>query len=126
MLFHKNKRTACQFIPESSPFRSSQCKGFKSSYLTFSLRVLPALNLTTFDAGILSFSPVMGLRPSRLALPTTLKVPKPTSVILSPPDKAAETSETNPSTAFYACDLRIPPSLAIFATNSTFVILFPP
>ena len=34
-------------------------------YLTFSLRVLPALNLTTFDAGIVIFLPVRGLRPSR-------------------------------------------------------------
>src|SRR5208282_705983 len=80
----------------------------KFHYLTFSLRVLPALNLTTFDAGILIFSPVRGLRPSRCGLATTLKVPKPTSVILSPPDKAAETAETNPSTALSACDLVIP------------------
>jgi hypothetical protein len=56
----------------------------------------------------------------------TLKVPKPTSVILSPPDKAAETAETNPSTALSACDLVIPPSLAISATNSGFVIFFTP
>ena len=35
------------------------------TYLTFSLRFLPALNLTTFEAGISIFSPVRGFRPSR-------------------------------------------------------------
>jgi hypothetical protein len=76
--------------------------------LTFSLRVLPALNLTTFDAGILITSPVRGLRPSRSDLAPTLKVPKPASVNLSPPDKASETVETNPCTTFSACDLVMP------------------
>jgi hypothetical protein len=42
---------------------------------------LPALNLTTFDAGIFIFAPVRGLRPSRLDLELMLKVPKPTSLI---------------------------------------------
>jgi hypothetical protein len=37
----------------------------KFLYFTFSLRLFPALNFTTFDAGILIFSPVPGLRPLR-------------------------------------------------------------
>src|SRR5208283_1380968 len=53
-----------------------------------------------------------------------LKVPKPTRVILSPVARASETAETNPSTPFSACDLVIPPSFAIFAINSAFVIFF--
>jgi len=43
----------------------AECEGSEFCYLTFSLRVLPALNLTTFEAGILIFSPVRGFRPSR-------------------------------------------------------------
>ncbi len=52
------------------------------------------------------FSPVLGFLPSRAALEPTLKVPKPTRVILSPPDSAPDTAETNPSTAsaFVAID----------------------
>ena len=37
-------------------------EGIKSCYLTFLLRVLPVLNLTTFDTWILIFSPVRAKR----------------------------------------------------------------
>jgi hypothetical protein len=42
----------------------------KFRYLTFSPRVLPALNLTVFDAGILIFPPVLKVpNPSRVIYP---------------------------------------------------------
>lgn len=77
-------------------------------YLILSLKVFPALNFTTLAAGMLIFSPVRGLRPSRAALVPTLKVPKPTSVILSPSESAAEIAETKMSIAFSACALVSP------------------
>ena len=42
-------------------------------------KALPALNLTTFLAGIVMVLPVAGLRPSRSARSVTEKVPNPTN-----------------------------------------------
>ena len=55
-----------------------------SGYFTPSVSLVPALNLTTFLAGIWMVSPDWGLRPSRAARSETEKVPKPTKVTLSP------------------------------------------
>src|SRR5581483_10450716 len=49
-----------------------------------SFSALPALNAGTFDALILMFSPVRGLRPVRAERLRTTKVPKPTSDTSSP------------------------------------------
>ena len=54
------------------------------------------------------------------------KIASTAGITKSQAEKALETAETNPSNAFSACDLVSPTSLAIFATNSAFVISVPP
>lgn len=84
---------------------------------------LPALKRATFLALILITSPVCGLRPLRAARLETEKVPKPTSVTLSPFFKVLVTASTKASMAVFACVFVMPDSSAICAINSALFIV---
>src|SRR6185437_15638477 len=88
---------------------------------TASFRPFPALNFGCFDAAILIFSPVRGLRPSEAARFDTVKVPNPTRRTSSPflRDEAIESKTA--STAFVASDFF---KFAADATASTSSFLF--
>src|SRR5690606_32660274 len=61
-------------------------------YFTASLSLLPALKAGTFDSGIVSVSPVCGLRPTRAERLRVSNVPKPINCTFSPADRASVTS----------------------------------
>lgn len=86
-----------------------------------SLRALPARNFGSFDAGILIFSPVRGLRPSPASRCATVNVPKPTKRTSVPCFKEAAIESKTPSTALAASTLVRP---AIAATDVTRSFLF--
>src|SRR5258708_17237929 len=69
---------------------------------------LPGLNLACFDAAILIFSPVRGLRPSDAAREATENVPKPTRRTSSPSFSASAMTSNTPSTALLASDFLMP------------------
>src|SRR6185369_950175 len=90
---------------------------------TASLRALPGRNLGTLAAAILISLPVCGLRPVRALRVETSKLPKPTSVTLSPFLSASVTAEMNPPTAFSAEALVRAADLATASMSSALVML---
>ncbi len=89
------------------------------------LRFFPALNLGRLAAGIWMRSPVRGLRPTEAFLSTTLNVPKPTSVTLSPRRSAPVTELNTPLTAFAASAFERPEFEATAATRSFLFTCYP-
>ena len=79
---------------------------------------LPGLNLACFDAAILIFSPVRGLRPSDAAREATEKVPKPTRRTSSPPFSASSIASKTASTALLASDFLMSVLLLTASTSS--------
>src|SRR5271166_1773013 len=86
-----------------------------------SRKPFPGLNLGCFEAAILIFSPVRGLRPSDAAREATEKVPKPTRRTSSPPLSASAIASNTASTALLASDFL---SSVLPATASTSSFLF--
>src|ERR1043166_2920134 len=80
--------------------------------LTASFSIFPAEKRTPFVAGILIVSFVWGLCPRRDFLCDTLKVPNPTSVILSPLRRHSVIAPNTESIALSACALLRPTSPA--------------
>ena len=74
-----------------------------SDHFTASFRPFPALNPGTFAAGIITFSPVAGFRPSRAGRFLTSKVPKPRREAFSPAFKASTMEDNVASRAAPAC-----------------------
>src|SRR5690606_33470168 len=87
-----------------------------------SLRALPALNAGFLEALILIVSPVFGLRPWRAARLRTWKVPKPTSVTVSPFLRVLVMTLTIASTALAASVLDSSAASATAATKSPLFI----
>ena len=88
--FIKKART---LIPASVPVQQ-RIYFFALPLAILSVKPFPALNLGTFLALIFKTAPVCGLRPTRAARLETEKVPKPTSVTLSPFFKEDTTART--------------------------------
>ena len=88
-----------------------------------SLKPLPALKAGVLEAAILISLPVWGLRPVRAALLRTSKVPKPTSVTLSPFFRVISTVLVNALRAASASFLDRLASLAIASTSSVLFII---
>lgn len=87
------------------PFKRRALTTLESAYFplfTALANSLPALNFTTFLAGILISFPVCGLRPVRAFLLLTEKEPNPMSWILSPFFKALLIASMVASNAFAA------------------------
>src|SRR5580704_11776681 len=70
------------------------------------------------EAAILTFSPLVGLRPSRSGVSLTLNFPNPGSEISSPFAAAPMMLFSMLSTIAWACDLLTPCASAIFVTSS--------
>src|SRR5688572_15853705 len=74
--------------PMSARRDHRRCSGLDehadTAQLSWSLRLLPALNLADLDAAIWMLSPVFGLRPVRALRADTANVPKPEMFTLSP------------------------------------------
>src|SRR5262249_7014568 len=96
-----------------------------SQVFTFFLKSAPTENLTAFEAGMCTGSPVRGLRPVRAERSVRDHAPKPGSVTLSPPETARCTTEMNALTAFSASDLPMPASPATLSTSSDLFTLPP-
>src|SRR5918996_5959158 len=92
------------------------------SHLTASSKLFPALNFGVLLAGMKISRPVWGFRPFRAARDITEKVPKPTSVTLSPLLRASWTPSTSAFNAFSACRLVSSASFAIRVTRSALFI----
>src|SRR6476660_2174890 len=75
-----------------------------------------------FDAAILIFSPLAGLRPSRCGVALTLHFPNPGSDTSAPLAAASTMSLKTSSTMDLACALLTPCASAIFATSSVVFI----
>ena len=73
--------------------------------LNISRSRFPGLNLACFDAAILIFSPVRGLRPSDAAREATEKVPNPTRRTSVPPFSASAIESNTASTALFAAEI---------------------
>jgi len=101
-------------------------RGARYLLLTESFKPLPALNLGCFDAGMLIFSPVRGLRPSEARRWLTLNVPKPTRRTSPPPLKASVIASNTLSTAPVLSALDKPALSATTATRSFLFTLNPP
>jgi hypothetical protein len=84
------------------------------------------VNLGTFVALILIWAPVCGFRPIRAFRLLTLNVPNPVRASLLPFFKAAETASVNALSDISALPFGMPAFFAMNATNSAFVISFPP
>ncbi len=93
-------------------------------FLTFrlSLNAFPAVNFTAFLAGIFNFLPVAGLRPSRAARSTILKLPNPIKVTVSPARTASMIEARVLSIAAFAAFLVTSRSLETFVISSAFVM----
>jgi hypothetical protein len=95
----------------------------KSAYRTADFSTLPAENLGTFAAGIFKDSPVRGFLPIRAFRFEIVNVPKLTSDTRWPFFKEDVTAPVKAWSAFPAATLVIPADAAIFAINSSFVII---
>ncbi len=84
---------------------------------------LPGLNFAVFFAGILIFSFVVGLMPTRSALVITEKVPKPTNETFPPSFNVLVTDATNASNAFWQSAFAKPDSAAIALISSALFIM---
>lgn len=84
---------------------------------------LPGLNFAVFFAGILIFSFVVGLMPTRSALVITEKVPKPTNETFPPSFNVLVTDATNASNAFWQSAFVKPDSAAIALISSALFIM---
>ena len=96
---------------------------FVRYYLTADFKIFPAENFGTLAAGILSASPVLGFRPRRAFRLATVKVPKLTSETRCPFFRDVVTAPVKACNAVPAATLVIPAEAAIFAINSSFVIM---
>src|SRR5262245_28488625 len=92
-------------------------------YLTADFKIFPAENLGPLAAGIRSASPVLGFRPSRAFRLATVKVPKFTRDTRCPFFREVVTAPVNACNAVPAATLVIPADAAIFAINSSLVIM---
>lgn len=92
-------------------------------YLTADFNIFPAENFGTLAAGIRSASPVLGFRPSRAFRLATVKVPKFTSETRCPFFRDVVTAPVKACNAVPAATFVIPADAAIFAINSSFVIV---
>src|SRR3970040_86214 len=92
-------------------------------YRTADFKIFPAENFGTLAAGIRSASPVLGFRPSRAFRLATVKVPKFTSETRCPFFRDVVTAPVKACKAVPAATLVIPADAAIFAINSSFVIV---
>lgn len=81
---------------QPSSFKSVKC------YFTLSANSAPALNFTTFFAGIVMVCFVAGLIPVLALFSLTAKVPKPIKAIFSPFANSSDTVSTKASSAFLA------------------------
>src|SRR5271166_2818470 len=87
-----------------------------------SLTDLPDEKVSFFDAAILIFSPLAGLRPSRSGVALTLNFPNPGSDTSAPLAAASTMSFRKSSTIDLACTLLTPCASASFATSSVVFI----
>lgn len=92
-------------------------------YLTADFKIFPAENLGTLAAGIRSASPVLGFRPILAFRLATVKVPKFTNETRCPFFSEVVTAPVKACNAVPAATLVIPADAAIFAINSSFVIM---
>src|SRR5437763_6329609 len=90
-------------------------------WLSWSRKRFPGLNFACFEAAILIFSPVRGLRPSEAAREATEKVPNPTRRTSLPPLNDSVIDANTASTALLAADFD---RSALPATASTSSFLF--
>ena len=111
--WNKKKRLPHTF--ETASFQ----KNPKTNYFTFLPNSAPALNFTTFLAGIFISLPFCGLRPFLAALLLTEKEPKPTKATLSPFDIAFVVAFTNAFKALLASAFVIFASEAIEGVHTT-------
>jgi hypothetical protein len=95
----------------------------QSGYRTADFKTFPAENFGTLAAGIRRASPVRGLRPIRALRFEIVKVPKLTSDTLCPFFREVVTAPVKAWSAFPAATLVMPADVAIFAINSSFVII---
>src|SRR6266853_163857 len=89
---------------DAAPRRRTRFRPAGRPQFSESRNPLPGLNLACFDAAILIFSPVRGLRPSDAARRATEKVPNPTSRTSLPPFNATVIDSNTASTALFAAD----------------------
>src|SRR6516162_3945248 len=121
----KRDALPAELIALRSPRRRAPAINFDFAWLRRQFKEsrnpLPDLNLACFDAAILIFSPVRGLRLSVAAREATENVPKPTRRTSSPPFSASAIASNTASTALLASVFL---SSVLPATASTSSFLF--
>src|SRR3990170_3074398 len=110
-------------IPEGVRFAAAAPFSPRGRYppLTAALSVLPAENLGTVVAGIMTFAPVRGLTPMRAARAEVENLPKPVKVTESPLLSADVIVSSTASTAPPASRLDMPALSATASTKSCLV-----
>src|SRR5271157_6045191 len=108
-----------EFAPEFSDWGLPKfAKAVVAQRFRRSLTDLPDEKVSFFDAAILIFSPLAGLRPSRSGVALTLNFPNPGSDTSAPLAAASTMSFRKSSTIDLACTLLTPCVSESFATSS--------